>query len=209
MISTFIKISDDIVVKTSVIIKVIDFDNDISDIITKVFFDCKGIDKYKLPDNLSKEKWDLSIDSKPALIKIAGFCSGGVSESYWAIYISGIGLLIFEDPTTISKWCNVYLWSNYDDRFKELFVIRGFDDEPLKIKSLPDSNKNTKEVSEEFFKYFEWDDDSVYLNTSFEKLSKEAAFDPNNNEYIFDPDKSFDFDIISEISKVWPLKEIY
>ena len=41
--------------------------------------------------------------------------------------------------------------------------------------------------------------DKIKLNPDLESLIQD-------NEYIFDSDNSFDFDILSEISQIWPLK---
>ena len=46
---------------------------------------------------------------------MGGYCKGGFSDSPWAIYLSGIGCLIFDDPLTISDFCNLYLWNNDED----------------------------------------------------------------------------------------------
>ena len=38
---------------------------------------------------------------------MAGYCKGGNCDSYWAIYLSNIGCLIFDDPLTISDYCKL------------------------------------------------------------------------------------------------------
>ena len=140
---------------------------------------------------------------------------GGFSDSPWAIYLSGIGCLIFDDPLTISEQCNLYLWNNDKDMFIWNASIQENNDDLIKIKSLSDSNKNVNAVNIEFNKYQEWDEDILYVKSNFSEVANQIKLHPDDkslkreDEYIFDSDNSFDFDILSEISQIWPLRACF
>ena len=213
MVSTFLKLEGE-EISTSVIIKnVIDFDQEIADIITTVFSNIEDIDRFKHPNPEFDDQWNIGdFFAKPILLKMGGYCNGGFSDSHWAIYLSGIGCLIFDDPLTISDFCNLYLWNNDEDRFIWNASIEENND-LSKIKSLSDSNKNVIAVNNEFNKYQEWheDEDTLYVKSNFSELANQIKLHSHENlkredEYIFDSDNSFDFDILSEISQIWPLK---
>ena len=142
---------------------------------------------------------------------MAGYCKGGTSDSYWAIYLSGIGCLIFDDPLTISEYCKLYLWDE-DEEIFEWASDNTENEELAKIKSLSDSNKNVEEIKIEFEKYQEWVEEDLYVKSNFREMADKIKLNPDleslkqDNEYIFDSDNSFDFDILSEISQIWPLK---
>ena len=214
MTSTFLKLEGE-EISTSLIIKVLDFDQEIADIITKVFTNIEDIDRFKLPNTEFDDQWDIGeFFNKPILLKMGGYCKGGFSDSYWSIYLSGIGCLIFDDPLTISESCNLYLWNNDEDIFTWNASIEENNDDLIKIKSLSDSNKNVNTVKNEFNKYQEWDEDTLYVKSNFSEFANEIKSHPYENlkredEYIFDSDNSFDFDILSEISQVWPLKSCF
>ena len=214
MTSTFLKLEGE-EISTSLIIKVLDFDQEIADIITKVFTNIEDIDRFKLPNTEFDDQWDIGeFFNKPILLKMGGYCKGGFSDSYWSIYLSGIGCLIFDDPLTISESCNLYLWNNDEDIFTWNASIEENNDDLIKIKSLSDSNKNVNAVNNEFNKYQEWDEDALYVKSNFSEVANEIKLHPYDNlksedEYIFDSDNSFDFDILSEISQVWPLKSCF
>ena len=118
---------------------------------------------------------------------------------------------IFDDPLTISDFCNLYLWNNGEDRFIWNASIEENND-LSKIKSLSDSNKKVIAVNNEFNKYQEWDEDILYVKSNFSEVANQIKLHPDDkslkreDEYIFDSDNSFDIDILSEISKIWPLK---
>ena len=211
MVSTFLKLEGE-EISTSVIIKnVLDFDQEIADIITTVFTNIDDIDRFKHPNPEFDDQWNIGdFFAKPILLKMGGYCKGGFSDSPWAIYLSGIGCLIFDDPLTISDFCNLYLWNNDEDRFIWNASIEENND-LSKIKSLSDSNKNVIAVNNEFNKYQEWDEDTLYVKSNFSEFANEIKSHPYENlkredEYIFDSDNSFDVDILSEISQIWPLK---
>ena len=214
MTSTFLKLEGE-EISTSLIIKVLDFDQEIADIITKVFTNIEDIDRFKLPNTEFDDQWDIGeFFNKPILLKMGGYCKGGFSDSPWAIYLSGIGCLIFDDPLTISENCNLYLWNNDEDISTWNASIEENNDDLIKIKSLSDSNKNVNTVKNEFNKYQEWDEDTLYVKSNFRKVANEIKMHPyenlkRENEYIFDSDNSFDFDILSEISQIWPLKDCF
>tara|TARA_A100001388_G_scaffold273962_1_gene256757 strand:- start:945 stop:1382 length:438 start_codon:yes stop_codon:yes gene_type:complete len=145
---------------------------------------------------------------------MGGYCKGGFSDSPWAIYLSGIGCLIFDDPLTISEQCNLYLWNNDEDIFIWNASIEENNDDLIKIKSLSDSNKNVNAVNIEFNKYQEWDEGILYVKSNFSEVANQIKLHPYENlkredEYIFDSDNSFDFDIVSEISQIWPLRACF
>jgi len=211
MVSTFLKLEGE-EISTSVIIKnVLEFDQEIADIITTVFSNIEDIDRFKHPNTEFDDQWNIGdFFAKPILLKMGGYCKGGFSDSPWAIYLSGIGCLIFDDPLTISDFCNLYLWNNDEDRFIWNASIEENND-LSKIKSLSDSNKNVIAVNNEFNKYQEWDEDILYVKSNFSEVANQIKLDPYENlkredEYIFDSDNSFDVDILSEISQIWPLK---
>ena len=214
MVSTFLKLEGE-EISTSVIIKnVLEFDQEIADIITTVFSNIEDIDRFKHPNTEFDDQWDIGdFFDKPILLKMGGYCKGGFSDSPWAIYLSGIGCLIFDDPLTISDFCNLYLWNNDEDRFIWNASIEENND-LSKIKSLSDSNKNVIAVNNEFNKYQEWDEDTLYVKSNFSELANQIKLHPYENlkredEYIFDSDNSFDFDILSEISQIWPLRACF
>ena len=216
MVSTFLKLEGE-EISTSVIIKnVLDFDQEIADIITTVFSNIEDIDRFKNPDTEFDDQWDIGeFFDKPILLKMGGYCKGGFSDSPWAIYLSGIGCLIFDDPLTISDFCNLYLWNNDEDRFIWNASIEENND-LSKIKSLSNSNKNVIAVNNEFNKYQEWheDEDTLYVKSNFSEVANQIKLHPYENlkredEYIFDSDNSFDFDILSEISQIWPLRACF
>ncbi len=213
MTSTFLKLEGE-EISTSVSIKnVLDFDQEIAEIITTVFTNIEDIDRFKQPTPEFDDQWNIGdFFAKPILLKMGGYCNGGFSDSFWAIYLSGIGCLIFDDPLTISDFCNLYLWNNDEDRFIWNASIEENND-LSKIKSLSDSNKNVIAVKDEFNKYQEWheDEDTLYVKSNFSELANQIKLHSHENlkredEYIFDSDNSFDVDILSEISKIWPLK---
>ena len=142
---------------------------------------------------------------------MAGYCGGGTSDSYWSIYLSGIGCLIFDDPSNISENCNLFFWDNDEGIF--YWNSNSAENNALaKIKSLSDSNKNFDEIKHEFEKYQEFEDDSLFVKSNFREVADKIKLNPKlenlkqDNEYIFDLDNSFDYDILSEISQIWPLK---
>ena len=140
---------------------------------------------------------------------MGGYCNGGFSDSPWAIYLSGIGCLIFDDPLTISDFCNLYLWNNDEDRFIWNASIEENND-LSKIKSLSDSNKNVIAVNNEFNKYQEWHEDGgLYVKSNFSELANQIKLHSHEDQYIFDSDNSFDVDILSEISQIWPLRACF
>ena len=215
MVSTFLKLEGE-EISTSVIIKnVLEFDQEIADIITTVFSNIEDIDRFKHPNTEFDDRWDIGdFFDKPILLKMGGYCKGGFSDSPWAIYLSGIGCLIFDDPLTISEHCNLYLWNNDEDNFTWNESIQENNDDLIKIKSLSDSNKNVNAVNNEFNKYQEWDEDTLYVKSNFSEVANQIKLHPYENlkredEYIFDSDNSFDFDILSEISQIWPLKDCF
>ena len=214
MTSTFLKLEGE-EISTSLIIKVLDFDQEIADIITKVFTNIEDIDRFKLPNTEFDDQWDIGeFFNKPILLKMGGYCKGGFSDSYWSIYLSGIGCLIFDDPLTISEHCNLYLWNNDEDNFTWNASIQENNDDLIKIKSLSDSNKNVNAVNNEFNKYQEWDEDTLYVKSNFSEVANQIKLHPyeslkREDEYIFDSDNSFDFDILSEISQIWPLRSCF
>ena len=215
MVSTFLKLEGE-EISTSVIIKnVLDFDQEIADIITTVFSNIEDIDRFKNPDTEFDDQWDIGeFFDKPILLKMGGYCKGGFSDSPWAIYLSGIGCLIFDDPLTISEQFNLYLWNNDEDMFIWNASIEENNDDLIKIKSLSDSNKNVNEVNIEFNKYQEWDEGLLYVKSNFSEVANQIKLHPYENlkredEYIFDSDNSFDFDILSEISQIWPLRSCF
>ena len=210
MVSTFLKLEGE-EISTSVIIKnVLDFDQEIAEIITTVFTNIDDIDRFKQPNPEFDDQWNIGdFFDKPILLKMGGYFKGGFSDSSWAIYLSGIGCLIFDDPLTISDFCNLYLWNN-DDRFIWNASIEENND-LSKIKSFSDSNKNVNAVNIEFNKYQEWDEDILYVKSNFSEVANQIKLHPYENlkredEYIFDSDNSFDVDILVEISQIWPLK---
>ena len=214
MVSTFLKLEGE-EISTSVIIKnVLDFDQEIADIITTVFSKIQDIDRFKHPNPEFDDQWNIGdFFAKPILLKMGGYCKGGFSDSPWAIYLSGIGCLIFDDPLTISDFCNLYLWNNDEDRFIWNASIEENND-LSKIKSLSDSNKNVIAVNNEFNKYQEWDEGILYVKSNFSEVANQIKLHPYENlkredEYIFDSDNSFDFDILSEISQIWPLRACF
>ena len=247
MASTFFELDGEEFISSSLIIKELDFDQEIANIISQVFTDVEDIDGTKLPNtefadqldqmDLSKaakdllsrhlrrnmkeqlenpieeaDQWDIGdLSNNPVLLKMAGYCKGGTSDSYWAIYLSGIGCLIFDDPLTISEYCKLYLWDKDEEIFE--WASDNTENEDLaKIKSLSDSNKNVEEIKIEFEKYQEWVEDELYVKSNFREMADKIKLNPDleslkqDNEYIFDSDNSFDFDILSEISQIWPLK---
>ena len=215
MTSTFLKLEGE-EISTSVIIKnVLDFDQEIADIITTVFTNIEGIDRFKNPNTEFGDQWNIGdFFDKPILLKMGGWCKGGFGDSHWAIYLSGIGCLIFDDPLTISEQCNLYLWNNDEDMFIWNASIEENNDDLIKIKSLSDSNKNVNAVNMEFNKYQEWDEDILYVKSNFSEVAKQIKLHPDESlkredEYIFDSDNSFDFDILSEISQIWPLRSCF
>ncbi|MBO8223100.1 hypothetical protein HA142_06195 [Prochlorococcus marinus str. XMU1401] len=214
MVSTFLKLEGE-EISTSVIIKnVLDFDQEIADIITTVFTNIDDIDRFKQTNPEFDNQWNIGdFFDKPILLKMGGYCKGGFSDSSWAIYLSGIGCLIFDDPLTISDFCNLYLWNNEEDRFIWNASIEENND-LSKIKSLSDSNKNVNAVNIEFNKYQEWDEDTLYVKSNFSEVANQIKLHPyeslkREDEYIFDSDNSFDFDILSEISQIWPLRSCF
>ena len=215
MTSTFLKLEGEEISTSLIIKKVVEFDQEIADIITTVFSNIEDIDRFKNPDTEFDDQWDIGeFFDKPILLKMGGYCKGGFSDSPWAIYLSGIGCLIFDDPLTISEHCNLYLWNNDEDIFTWNASIQENNDDLIKIKSLSDSNKNVNAVKNEFNKYQEWDEDTLYVKSNFSEVSNEIKLHPyenlkRENEYIFDSDNSFDFDILSEISQIWPLKDCF
>ena len=216
MVSTFLKLEGE-EISTSVIIKnVIDFDQEIADIITTVFSKIQDIDRFKHTNPEFDDQWNIGdFFAKPILLKMGGYCNGGFSDSHWAIYLSGIGCLIFDDPLTISEQCNLYLWNNDKDMFIWNASIQENNDDLIKIKSLSDSNKNVNAVNIEFNKYQEWDEDILYVKSNFSEVANQIKLHPDDkslkreDEYIFDSDNSFDFDILSEISQIWPLRACF
>ena len=215
MVSTFLKLEGEEISTSLIIKKVVEFDQEIADIITTVFSNIEDIDRFKNPDTEFDDQWDIGeFFDKPILLKMGGYCKGGFSDSPWAIYLSGIGCLIFDDPLTISEHCNLYLWNNDEDIFTWNASIQENNDDLIKIKSLSDSNKNVNAVKNEFNKYQEWDEDTLYVKSNFSEVANQIKLHPYENlkredEYIFDSDNSFDFDILSEISQIWPLKDCF
>ena len=211
MVSTFLKLEGEEISTSLIIKKVLDFDQEIADIITKVFTNIEDIDRFKHPNTEFDDQWNIGeFFDKPILLKMGGYCKGGFSDSPWAIYLSGIGCLIFDDPLTISDFCNLYLWNNDEDRFIWNASIEENND-LSKIKSLSDSNKNVIAVNNEFNKYQEWHEDTLYVKSNFSELANQIKLHSHEilkreDEYIFDSDNSFDVDILSEISQIWPLK---
>jgi len=214
MVSTFLKLEGEEISTSLIIKKVLEFDQEIADIITTVFSNIEDIDRFKNPDTEFDDQWDIGeFFDKPILLKMGGYCKGGFSDSPWAIYLSGIGCLIFDDPLTISDFCNLYLWNNDEDRFIWNASIEENND-LSKIKSLSNSNKNVIAVNNEFNKYQEWHEDTLYVKSNFSELANQIKLHPYENlkredEYIFDSDNSFDFDILSEISQIWPLRACF
>ena len=214
MVSTFLKLEGEEISTSLIIKKVLDFDQEIADIITTVFTNIDDIDRFKQTNPEFDDQWNIGdFFDKPILLKMGGYCKGGFSDSPWAIYLSGIGCLIFDDPLTISDFCNLYLWNNDEDRFIWNASIEE-NNELSKIKSLSDSNKNVIAVNNEFNKYQEWDEDTLYVKSNFSELANQIKLHSHENlkredEYIFDSDNSFDFDILSEISQIWPLKDCF
>ena len=215
MVSTFLKLEGEEISTSLIIKKVVEFDQEIADIITTVFSNIEDIDRFKNSDTEFDDQWDIGeFFDKPILLKMGGYCKGGFSDSPWAIYLSGIGCLIFDDPLTISESCNLYLWNNDEDIFTWNASIQENNDDLIKIKSLSDSNKNVNAVKNEFNKYQEWDEDTLYVKSNFSEVANQIKLHYHENliredEYIFDSDNSFDFDILSEISQVWPLKSCF
>ena len=216
MVSTFLKLEGEEISTSLIIKKVLEFDQEIADIITTVFSNIEDIDRFKNPDTEFDDQWDIGeFFDKPILLKMGGYCKGGFSDSPWAIYLSGIGCLIFDDPLTISDFCNLYLWNNDEDRFIWNASIEENND-LSKIKSLSNSNKNVIAVNNEFNKYQEWheDEDTLYVKSNFSELANQIKLHSHENlkredEYIFDSDNSFDVDILSEISQIWPLRACF
>ena len=213
MVSTFLKLEGEEISTSVIIKKVLDFDQEIAEIITTVFSNIEDIDKFKHPNPEFDDQWNIGdFFAKPILLKMGGYCNGGFSDSPWAIYLSGIGCLIFYDPLTISEQCNLYLWNNDEDIFIWNSSIEENNDDLIKIKSLSDSNKNVNAVNIEFNQYQEWDEDILYVKSNFSEVANQIKLHPDDkslkreDEYIFDSDNSFDIDILSEISKIWPLK---
>ena len=216
MVSTFLKLEGEEISTSVIIKKVLDFDQEIADIITTVFSNIEDIDKFKHPNPEFDDQWNIGdFFAKPILLKMGGYCNGGFSDSHWAIYLSGIGCLIFDDPLTISEQCNLYLWNNDKDMFIWNASIQENNDDLIKIKSLSDSNKNVNAVNIEFNKYQEWDEDILYVKSNFSEVANQIKLHPDDkslkreDEYIFDSDNSFDFDILSEISQIWPLRACF
>ena len=215
MVSTFLKLEGEEISTSLIIKKVVEFDQEIADIITTVFSNIEDIDRFKNPDTEFDDQWDIGeFFDKPILLKMGGYCKGGFSDSPWAIYLSGIGCLIFDDPLTISENCNLYLWNNDEDIFTWNASIQENNDDLIKIKSLSDSNKNVNAVNDEFNKYQEWDEGILYVKSNFIEVANQIKLHPYENlkredEYIFDTDNSIDFDILSEISQIWPLKDCF
>ena len=216
MASTFLKLEGEEISTSVIIKKVLDFDQEIADIITTVFSNIEDIDKFKHPNPEFDDQWNIGdFFAKPILLKMGGYCKGGFSDSPWAIYLSGIGCLIFDDPLTISEQCNLYLWNNDKDMFIWNASIQENNDDLIKIKSLSDSNKNVNAVNIEFNKYQEWDEDILYVKSNFSEVANQIKLNPDDkslkreDEYIFDSDNSFDFDILSEISQIWPLRACF
>ena len=215
MVSTFLKLEGE-EISTSVIIKnVLEFDQEIADIITTVFTNIEDIDRFKQPNTKFDDQWNIGeFFDKPILLKMGGCCKGGFRDSPWAIYLSGIGCLIFDDPLTISEQCNLYLWNDDQDMFIWNAGIEENNDDLIKIKSLSDSNKNVNAVNIEFNKYQEWDEGILYVKSNFSEVANQIKLHPyeslkREDEYIFDSDNSFDFDILSEISQIWPLRACF
>ena len=216
MVSTFLKLEGEEISTSVIIKKVLDFDQEIAEIITTVFSNIEDIDKFKHPNPEFDDQWNIGdFFAKPILLKMGGYCNGGFSDSHCAIYLSGIGCLIFDDPLTISDFCNLYLWNNDEDRFIWNASIEENND-LSKIKSLSDSNKNVIAVNNEFNKYQEWheDEDTLYVKSNFSELANQIKLHSHENlkredEYIFDSDNSFDVDILSEISQIWPLRACF
>ena len=216
MVSTFLKLEGEEISTSVIIKKVLDFDQEIADIITTVFSNIEDIDKFKHPNPEFDDQWNIGdFFAKPILLKMGGYCKGGFSDSPWAIYLSGIGCLIFDDPLTISEQCNLYLWNNDKDMFIWNASIQENNDDLIKIKSLSDSNKNVNAVNIEFNKYQEWDEDILYVKSNFSEVANQIKLHPDDkslkreDEYIFDSDNSFDFDILSEISQICPLRACF
>ena len=216
MVSTFLKLEGEEISTSLIIKKVLDFDQEIADIITTVFSKIQDIDRCKHPNPEFDDQWNIGdFFAKPILLKMGGYCKGGFSDSPWAIYLSGIGCLIFDDPLTISEQCNLYLWNNDKDMFIWNASIQENNDDLIKIKSLSDSNKNVNAVNIEFNKYQEWDEDILYVKSNFSEVANQIKLHPDDkslkreDEYIFDSDNSFDFDILSEISQIWPLRACF
>ena len=208
MASTFFELDgeEEEIISSSLIIKELDFDQEIADIISQAFTEVEFYTPIEEAD-----QWDIGDLSKPVLLKMAGYCGGGTSDSYWAIYLSGIGCLIFDDPLTISEYCKLYLWDE-DEEIFEWASDNTENEELAKIKSLSDSNKNVEEIKIEFEKYQEWVEEHLFVKSNFWEMADKIKLNPDleslkqDNEYIFDSDNSFDFDILSEISQIWPLK---
>ena len=85
MASTFFELDGEEIISSSLIIKELDFDQEIADIISQAFTKVEFYTPIEEAD-----QWDIGDLSKPVLLKMAGYCKGGTSDSYWAIYLSGI-----------------------------------------------------------------------------------------------------------------------
>ena len=134
---------------------------------------------------------------KPVLAKIAGHTGSGNFEGYWALYISGKCLILFDDASSISEWNRIYAWVNNTE-----FRLVG---EDVAI-DIFEEDSNFEVMTDEFLKYACWEDGVLYTSADFEEKAASAEKDAELGLFIFDPDSFYDYDIVSEISSVWPLK---
>ena len=133
----------------------------------------------------------------PILIKIAGHTGSGNFDSYWAIYLNGCCLIIFEDPSTLSEWNRVYEWV---DNSAFSLVCENAAISPIK------KSDEFNNLQDEFIKYASWEEDDIlYSSDNFDEMKSTADIDEDLGLYIVDPDSVYDYDVIAEISGVWPL----
>ena len=134
---------------------------------------------------------------KPVLAKVAGHTGSGNFESYWALYISGQCLIFFDEASSISEWNRIYAWVDNTE-----FRLVG-EDEAIDIF---EEDGDFQVLNDGFLNYACWEDGVLYTSADFEEKAASAEKDDELGLYIFDPDSFYDYDIVSEISSVWPLK---
>jgi hypothetical protein len=179
-------------IQASVNLKRVRFDAAVCAILNDIANHVSGL------ENLLKSSDDFySQCGKPVLAKISGHTGSGNFESYWALYISGCCLVFFDEPSSISEWNRIYEWAGNTE-----FSLVGEDEE---INPIEEDNDFTV-LQEEFLKYACWEDGLLYTSIDLEERMTTADKDEGLGLYIFDPDSFYDYDIISEISSVWPLK---
>ena len=179
-------------IQASVNLKPIELDAAACTILKDVAKHVSGLnDLSKSPDEFYSQC------GKPVLAKIAGHTGSGNFESYWALYISGYLLVLFEDPSSISEWNKIYEWVDNAE-----FSLVGEDEA---IGSIEEDN-DFQVLQEEFLKYASWEDGIIYTSVDLEERIAIADKDEELGLYIFDPDSFYDYDIISEMSSVWPLR---